>query len=208
MNLKEHTVKLYGHPWSNAARRVQMLCEELNVSYTYETVDVMRGDQNTPEFKKLNPNSKVPVIDDDGFLLWESQAIMRYLADKHKAVSWYPTVPKTRATVEQWLDWNQARLGPEAGKIMFNTHFAGDKRNVQAIEDGKKGLVNILPVMNSALDSRPYLCGDQITLADLATATNVAYLEACQYDLNPHASIRRWYQDIKARPSFAKTVPQ
>lgn len=70
----------------------------------------MSGKQNTSEFQKLNPNSKVPAID-DGFMPWESQAIMRYLADKHKAHAWYPTDPKARARVEQWLDWNQARLG-------------------------------------------------------------------------------------------------
>ncbi|MBL0121684.1 MAG: glutathione S-transferase family protein [Betaproteobacteria bacterium] len=201
-------MKLYGNYWSNAARRVQMLCEEMGIPYTYETVALAEGKQYTPEYQNLNPNSKVPAIDDDGFLLWESQAIMRYLADKHKAHAWYPTDLKARAKVEQWLDWNQTRLGPEAGKIMFNTHFAGDKRNVQSIEDGKKWLLKILPVMNSALDARSYLCGDQITLADLAAATNIAYLEACQYDFGPYPAIQRWFDSIKARPSFGKTAPK
>ncbi len=201
-------MKLYGNPWSNAARRVQMLCEELKIPYTYETVDLMQGLQYAPEFQRLNPNSKVPVIDDDGFLLWESNTIMRYLADKHKAATWYPTEPKARAIVEQWLDWNQTRIGPEAGKLMFNMHFAGDKRNDQSIEDGKKWLLKILPVMNSVLDTRPYLCDGQITLADLAAATNIAYLEACQYDFSPYPAIQRWYHAIKARPSFAKTAPR
>ena len=201
-------MKLYGHSWSNAARRVQMLCEELAIPYTYETVDLMDGKQYTPEYQKLNPNSKVPVIDDDGYVLWESQAIMRYLADKHKAHTWYPPDPKARAQVEQWLDWNQTRLGPEAGKIMFNTHFAGDNRNELSIEDAKKWLLKILPVLNSALDARPYLCGEQITLADLAIATNLAYLETCQYDLATYPAAQRWYHAIKARPSFAKTAPK
>jgi len=201
-------MKLYGHSWSNAARRVQMLCEELGIPYTYETVDLMGGKQYTPEFQKLNPNSKVPAIDDDGFMLWESQAIMRYLADKHKAHAWYPTDPKARARVEQWLDWNQTRLGTEAGKIMFNTHFAGDKRNDQAIEDAKKWLEKIFPVMDAELKNRSYLSGDQPTLADLAAASNLAYLEMCQYDLKPYSAITRWYDAMKKRPSFAKTAPQ
>ena len=201
-------MKLYGHSWSNAARRVQMLCEELGIPYTYEAVALMDGKQYTPEYQKLNPNSKVPAIDDDGFMLWESQAIMRYIADKHKAHTWYPTDLKARARVEQWLDWNQTRLGQEAGKIMFNTHFAGENRNDQAIEDGKKWLLKILPVLNSALDTRSYLCDDQITLADLAVATNIAYLEACQVDLGTYPAIQRWYNAIKARPSFAKTAPK
>ncbi|MBI5611513.1 MAG: glutathione S-transferase family protein [Gammaproteobacteria bacterium] len=201
-------MKLYGHPWSSNSRRVQLLCEELKIPYSHETVDLMKGAQYTPEFQALNPNAKVPVIDDDGFVLWESQAIMRYLADKHKANTWYPTEPKARAVVEQWLDWNQTRLGPEAGKIMYNTHFAGDKRNDQAIEDAKKWLEKILPVMDGALAKRPYLCGAAITLADLAVATNVAYLDHCRYDLAPYPAIRRWFDALKARPSFAKTAPK
>jgi glutathione S-transferase len=201
-------MKLYGHPWSNNARRVQMLCEELKIPYTYELVDLMQGQQYSPAFQAINPNSKVPVIDDDGFVLWESQAIMRYLADKHQAAAWYPTEPKARAVVEQWLDWNQTRLAAEAGKIMFNMHFAGDKRNDQAIEDAKKWLLKILPVMEGVLTRQPYLCGERITLADLAVATNIAYLEHCQYDLAPYSAIGRWYAAVKKRPSFSKTAPK
>ena len=200
-------MKLYGHPFSNAARRVQMLCEELGIPYTYETVDLQEGKQYTPEYQKLNPNSKVPVIDDDGFVLWESQAIMRYLADKHKAHAWYPTDPKARAHVEEWLDWNQTRLGPEAGKIMFNMRFAGDKRNDRAIEDGKKWLEKILPVMDSVLAKRKYLCGDQPMLPDLAVVTNLAYLEMCQCNLSLYPAVTEWYGAMKDRPSFAKTAP-
>ena len=200
-------MKLYGNPWSNAVRRVQMLCEELAIPYSYETVDLLAGKQYTPEFQKLNPNSKAPVIDDDGFVLWESQAIMRYLADKHQARAWYPSDAKARAQVEQWLDWNQTRLGPEAAKIMFNTHFAGANRNEQSIADGKKWLEKILPVMDAELKKRAYLSGDQPTLPDLAAATNLAYLEMCQYDLKPYPGVTRWYDNIKKRPSFAKTAP-
>lgn len=201
-------MKLYGHPWSSNARRVQMLCEELKIPYTYEAVDLKQGQQYTPEFQKLNPNSKVPVIDDDGFVLWESQAILRYLADKHQAAAWYPTERKQRAIVEQWLDWNQTRLGAEAGRLMFNTHFAGDKRDERAIEFAKKWLLQILPVMDGVLARQPYLCGERITLADLAAVTNVWYLETCQHDLAPYPNVGRWYAALKTRPSFSKTMPK
>ena len=201
-------MKLYGHPYSNAARRVQILCEECGIPYTYQVVNLMEGEQYKPEFLALNPNGKVPVIDDDGFVLWESQAIMRYLCDKHKSRSWYPDEPRARAQVEAWLDWNQTRLGPEAAKIMFNTHFAGDKSRPEVIEDARKWLLKILPMMNSELSKRKYLCGDQPTVADIAAATNLAYLEMCQYDLGPYPAVSKWYGTMKARPSFAKTAPK
>lgn len=201
-------MKLYGHPWSNAARRVQILCEECGIPYTYQTVDLMKGEQYKPEYQVINPNSKVPVMDDDGFVLWESQAIMRYLADKHKAHDWYPAEPKTRARIEQWLDWNQTRLGQEAARIMFNTHFAGDKRNDKAIEEAKGWLEKILPVLNGELTKHSYLGEEQPNLADIAVATNLSYLEMCQYDFTPYPAVKRWYERMKQRPSFAKTVPQ
>ena len=201
-------MKFYGHPYSSPSRRAQMLCEEAGIPYTFITVDLMGGQQYSPEFQALNPNSKVPVIDDDGFVLWESQAIMRYLADKHKASTWYPTEPKARAIVEQWLDWNHTRLGPEAGKIMYNMHFAGDKGNKDAIEDAKKWLVKILPVLEGVLSKQSYICGAQPTLADLAIVPNIAYLEFCKYDLSGYSAIGKWYEAMKQRPSFVKTTPK
>ncbi|TCV84076.1 glutathione S-transferase family protein [Sulfurirhabdus autotrophica] len=201
-------MKLYGHPYSNAARRVQMFCEECKIPYTYQMVDLMKGEQYAPEYLALNPNGKVPVIEDDDFVLWESNTIMRYLADKHKAESWYPRDAKSRSQVDQWLDWSQTRLGPEAGKIMFNTHFAGENGNKQAIEDGKKWLQKILPVMNALLSKQTYLCGEAITLADLAAVTNVAYLEMCRYELDEFPAVCNWYSSMKQRPSFVATVPK
>ncbi len=201
-------MKLYGHPYSAAARRVQMLCEECGIPYTYQVINLMEGEQYKPEYLALNPNGKVPVIDDDGFVLWESQAIMRYLCEKHEAKAWYPSEPRARAQVEAWLDWNHTRLGIEAAKLMFNTNFAGDNADKAAIEDAKKWLLKILPMMDAELKKRKYLCGDRPTVADLAAATNTAYLEMCQYDLDAYPAVTKWYGGIKARPSFAKTAPK
>lgn len=201
-------MKLYAHPYSNAARRVHMLCEECAIPYTYETVDLMKGEQYAPDFLAINPNAKVPAIEDDGFMLWESNAIMRYLAEKYGASSWWPKEPEARARVDQWLDWTQTRLGPEAGKIMFNTLFAGDNGDKQAIESAKKWLEKILPVMDSTLSKSDYLCGDTLTLADLAAVTNIAYLEMCEYDLGAYPNVNKWYRALKQRPSFAATAPK
>lgn len=200
-------MKLYAHPYSNAARRVHMLCEECAIPYTYQTVDLMTGEQYSPEFLAINPNAKVPAIEDNGFMLWESNAIMRYLAEKHGASTWWPKELVARAKVDQWLDWTQTRLGAEAGKLMFNTLFAGDKGDKQAIESAKKWLEKILPVMDGALAKSAYLCGEAPTLADLAAATNIAYLEMCRYDLSPYPNVGQWYAKMKQRPSFAATAP-
>jgi glutathione S-transferase len=201
-------MKLYGHPFSSHARRVQMLCEELDGAYDYQTVDLLKGEQQAPAFLALNPNGKVPTIDDDGFVLWESHAVMRYLADKHQARQWYPIEPQARAQAEAWLDWNHTRLGPEAGKIAFQMLILKDQGDPAKIADGKKWLEKILPVMEAALHRQPYLCGAQPTLPDLSAAANVAYLEMCRYDFGPYPAIAKWYAGMKTRPSFAKTAVQ
>jgi len=201
-------MKLYGHPFSSHARRVQMFCEELGVPYDYQVVDLFNKKQHAAEFLAMNPNGKVPVIDDDGFVLWESHAILRYLADKHGAHSWYPVDIKARSQVERWLDWNHTRLGPEVGKIAFNTLVLREKGNAQAIEDGKKWLLIILPVLDGELGKRRYVCGNDITIADLATVTSLAYLEKCQYSLADYPAIAKWYEAMKQRPSFAATAMQ
>lgn len=201
-------MKLYGHPFSNNVRRVQMLCEECGIPYRYETIDLMQGEQYSPAFLALNPNGAVPVIDDDGFVLWESQAIMRYLADKHEASTWYPTELKARARVDAWLDWNHTRLGPETGKIAFNTLFLGDKGDKQKIEEGKTMLEKVLPVLESALGAQSYIGGNQPTLADLAAVPNFAFLEMCRYDFGHYPAINAWYGAMKRRNSFAATAPK
>lgn len=199
-------MKLYGHPLSSNTRRVQMLCEELKIPYEYRKVDLSKGEQNRPEYLKLNPNGKVPALDDNGFVLWESQAILRYLAVKHGAATWYPTNLKKRAAVEQWLDWHQSRLAPEVGKLAMHTLFLGAKASPQAIEDAKSGLAKILPVMENALARQPYVASDNPTLADLAIASTMAYLDMCRFDLSAYPRISDWFGKMKARPSFKATA--
>lgn len=199
-------MKLYGHPLSSNTRRVQMLCEELKIPYEYKKVDLSKGEQYSPEYLKLNPNGKVPVLDDGGFLLWESQAILRYLAEKFKAKTWYPNQLKQRATVDQWLDWQQTRLSPDVGKLAMNVLFLGTKANKQAIEDAKSGLAKILPVLEQGLGQHAYISGDNPTLADLAIASTLAYLDMCRFDLSPYQRINAWFNKMKARPSFKATA--
>ena len=146
-------------------------------------------------------------MDDDGLCCGVAND-HAYLADKTQSCRLVSHEPKTRARIEQYGSIGTRRLGQEAGKIMYNTHFAGDKRNDKAIEDAKKWLEKILPVLDDELKQHSYLGDDQPNLADIAVATNMAYLDMCQYDLKPYPAVARWYDSMKKRPSFAKTVPK
>jgi len=199
-------MKIYGHPMSQHVRRIQMLCEEISTPYNFQPVALDKGEQYTEKFLEMNPNGKVPVIEDDGFVLWESHAIMRYIADKNKARKWYPTEPKARASVEKWLDWNHTRLNPEVTTIVMNTIIFGDKGDKLAVVAAKKSLEKVLPVLERALQSEHYLSGPEPTISDLSIVSTVSHLEMCNHDLSSYPAIGKWYGNMKRRPSFAKTA--
>jgi glutathione S-transferase len=199
-------VIVYAHHLSSHCRKVLLLCEELCIDYEYRDVDLFEGAQRLPQFIELNPNGRVPVIDDDGFVLWESQAILRYLAQREAAWQWYPRDPRSRALVDQWLDWNQTRLGPAVGMMAFNVLYAGDARDESAIAEGYDRLHEILPVLDRALALRAHIAADRATLADIAVAPNIAYLEESGYEVGAYGEIARWFNCMRERPAFARAV--
>jgi len=199
-------VILYAHHLSSHCRKVLLLCEELGIEYEYRNVDLFAGAQRHPRFVEINPNGRVPVIDDGGFVLWESQAILRYLAQREAAWEWYPRDIRARARVDQWLDWNQTRLGPAVGMMAFNILYAGDSRDEAAIADGRDRLGEILPILDRALAQRAHIAADWMTLADIAVAPNVVYLEESGYEVGAYSEIARWINGMRERPAFARAI--
>src|SRR5450631_4370637 len=103
-------LKVWGRANSVNVQKVLWTCEELALPYKRIEAGMEYGVVSTPEYKKLNPNAMVPTIDDDGFVLWESNAIVRYLAAKYGAGSLWPADPKIRASADRWMDWQQTTL--------------------------------------------------------------------------------------------------
>lgn len=194
-------MKFYTFPMSNHAARVQMLLEELEIPYTPHMVN-LDGDNRKPDYLKLNPNAKVPVIDDDGFILWESHAILRYLGNKY-GPAWYPTELQTRARVDQWLDWGHTRLNADAITINFNTIVLGEHGNQAKVRESKDNLKNLFPILDKALQNKDFVCG-AISIADLSLFTTVIYLKNNQVSLEAYPHISRWYNTIKQRSSATK----
>ena len=190
---------LYTFPWSNHAARVNIILQELNIPFDCKIVD-LRGENRTPAYLAMNPNAKVPLIDDHGFILWESHAIMRYLCDSYNGGHWYPSDTQQRAKVNQWLDWSHAHLNTEAITINFNSLILQENGDLQKVQTAKQNIKPLLSVLNSALKSRDYLC-DKISIADISLYTSVVYLVINGVDLGAYPEILRWYDAISERPS-------
>ncbi len=129
-------MKLYYHPASTTFRIILMFAAAEGIALDYELVDLMKGDQLEPEFKALNPNSLVPLLDDDGFRLTESGAIVRYLADKAGSAA-YPKELKARARVDEALQWFYSNYYKDAGYgLVYPQRFPHHKRPTDEIQAG------------------------------------------------------------------------
>lgn len=201
-------MKLYASPMSGSSRKVQMFCEEAKISYQYCLIDLAKGAHHEPSFLALNPNGQVPVLDDGGFVLWESQAILRYLATKYQALSWYPVELKARGLIDQWMEWNTSRLAPECTKLVVNLFFAREKSNERVVGEVQKTLAKVLPILDHTCGRHAYVAGNSATLADLSIIPSISNLEMCRFDLSAYKNISRWYSGMKERPSFKATAPK
>jgi glutathione S-transferase len=162
-------LKIWGRKNSSNVRKPLWAAEELGLAYEAIDAGGAFGVVDTPEYRAMNPNGRVPVIEDDGFVLWESNAIVRYLMARHAAGSaWYPADLQARATADKWMDWTTSSFaGP------FRTVFWGvlrtpaDQQDWSAIKAAIKECEALLTMADQALATRPYLSGDEIGMGDI-----------------------------------------
>ncbi|MBM3538766.1 MAG: glutathione S-transferase family protein [Alphaproteobacteria bacterium] len=187
-------------------RKVSIMLEELDLPYKVHAINIGKDDQFKPEFIAINPNSKIPaIVDPDGpggkLSLFESGAILIYLAEKHGR--FLPKDPRQRYIVLQWLMFQMGGVGPMFGQTH---HFL---RNApEDVPYGKKRYhtetKRLYGVMNKRLGEAKYLAGDEYTIADIATFPWVSRFEWHQVDLNEFPNVKRWFDEIAARPAVKK----
>lgn len=197
---------LYYHPYSQHARRVAALLEQADIPYETVHVALNEGAHLAPDYLSINPNHQVPTLVDGDVKIHESNATLRYLCHKFDLTDWYPAEPAVRATVEQWLDWNQCRLSRSVVDIVLNKVFMGDDADQEAIARGEKNIIELTAILAAALEKNDFLAGDAPSIADLSVASNISQLQLA--DAAPgHAAIQAWYQRICDIPGFKKTLP-
>ena len=156
-------MKLYNSNLSPNALRVRAVAKELDLPVEIIDVDLRKGENKAPEFLKINPNGKVPVLVDGDFVLWESRAINAYLAAKKPERDLYPADPKKRAIVDQWSYWQAIHLGPAMQRIVFERlikpRFGMGEADEKAVESGMKELAQWLPVLDADLAGKEWVTG-------------------------------------------------
>lgn len=200
-------LKLYHNPYSQHVRRVAALLEEAGIPYEPVHVALDQGAHMAPDYLAVNPNHQVPTLIDGNVKIHESNAILRYVCHKHALKNWYPTDPAVRAVVDQWLDWNQARLSSPVIDIVLNKVFLGDNADHEAIARGEKKMLELSAILATALGDSDYLSGDSPTIADLSVASNISQLQLADAVPNQPA-IQHWYGRVCTIPGFEKTLPK
>jgi glutathione S-transferase len=168
--------ELYTSPLSQHCRRVVSLLEEEGIAYTKHPIAIEQGEHMSPAYMAINPNHQLPALKVDDVVLLESNAMLRFLCDTHGLDAWYPKAALARATVDQWLDWNQCRLGPAVVQLVMNKVFLGPKGDPKAVEQAIEKLTDVFGVLESHLNGRTFVAGDRPTIADLSIASNVFQL--------------------------------
>ena len=197
-------LKLLGRATSGNVQKVMWLLDELSVPYTRENIGGPYGGNREPAYLKLNPNGIVPTLVDDDFALWESNAILRYLARRERAFQFYPQDMKGRALVEQWLDWQTSVLTPVVIPLFVGVIF--DKRAPADMPEVLAAVEEKLIILDAALEGHPFLCGEGLSLAEFALGPTVYRWFLFAAGTHPLPALKAWYEQLAARPAFEKNV--
>lgn len=198
-------MKLYYHPFSQHARRARIVSHELGLKPELIPVALEKGEHMAAEFLHLNPAHAVPVLDDGGFVLAESHAIMRYLCQRHGGERFYPVDVARRAEVDQWLDWTHCKLNPPIQTLAIQMLFMGDKSDPAVVQAARRDAAQALLVLEVGLPLKRGIGGPQTSLADIAAATTLDLYRACNGDLDSAPRVSSWFDKLRAEPAFVAT---
>jgi glutathione S-transferase len=200
-------IKLYGIPMSRASRCLWML-EELGVPYENVPVHFV-GEAQKPDFLKINPNGRIPALDDDGLVLFESLAINLHLARKYDAgKGLWPKSPDDQSRATQWSIWAMTEVEPPVMTVLRNRAFLPEpQRNEAEAKAGEAALAKPVAVLEGALAGRPYLLGDAFTVADLDVHSVIGLAPTfgkVKFDGTPH--VAGWLKRCGERPALARAM--
>jgi len=197
-------LRIYGIARTRAFRALWM-ADELGLDYEHLPIEIGDAGAAAPQFRKLNPNGRLPFIDDDGFVLFESLAITLYLARKHSSGGLYPATLEDEAKTWQWTSWALTEV--DRGVNIWSLHavrLPPDERDSARREEALRVLVKPFGVLDAALAMQPYLLGDDFTVADLNVAAVIS--RAVDMDLSAVPNLKGWLTRCLARPAAQKAL--
>jgi glutathione S-transferase len=202
-------MKMYAFASSPNCWKVLAVARELSLQIETIPIDLFSGETKSPAFLAKNPNGRVPVLEEDGFVLWESNAILAYLASQQPIPSLLPTKPRERADVDRWLFWESTYLSPAVWKVGFEKivkPMMKQAPDAALIAAGTADFAAVAKVLDDALVGKDYVAG-KLSIADFAIGPFVSLAAgACELDTTPYRNLRAWMARMNARKSVKQTM--
>lgn len=204
------TMRLYYHPLSSNSRRVLLTAYHLGLNLELVVVDLSEGEHKTPEYLRLNPNGRIPILVDGGLHLWESHAIMQYLADKSLEQDIYPQDVSARADVNRWLFWSANHFAPAAALIIrerVSKRIVGGSGAPDPLEiaRGEALLPAAALVLDRHLAGKQWIAQDRLTLADFAIASPLMHTSAAQLPVTEFENLQAWFARVQSLDAWTKS---
>ena len=203
-------MKLYSMQLSDNCRRVNATIQHLGLDV--EVIEQPMSELKNSGFLSLNPNGKVPTLVDGDTSLWESRAIMQYLASKKPGNSLWPSDPKLQASIARWQFWEASHLsrgtGAYAFQNLFKKMFMKQDADPVALAAGDKEWNTYAPILNAHLESNKWLVGDGVTLADFSVGACFSYAQASGLPLDRYPHIKAWLSRLDDVPAWKNTAPK
>lgn len=201
------SLRLYVFPPSPRARKVLAVAAHLNLPYEGRLVHLFRDDQNEPAFVALNPNRRMPVLWDDGFVLWEANAIAQYLAAKAPQANFGPRTPVEQAEVNRWQFWDLAHWEPAVdillGENLKKPMVLRQRPDPAAVLRGEEAFHACAEVLDPHLDGREFLACERVTVADFSLCAYLLYAEGAKMPLAPYPHLGAWRDRVLALPAWS-----
>jgi glutathione S-transferase len=200
-------LRILGRNTSSNVQKVLWCCDELGVAFEREDIGGEFGKNDTSEYLALNPNALVPTIIDDGFVLWESNAIIRYLAARHGVGTLCPENLADRANADSWMDWQQTTIGPPMG-VLFRGLLKSPPEAIEAaqIESALKKAAGTWRILDGQLSRRRYVTTDSLTMADIALGNAVHRWFKLPAQRPPLPNLEAWYRRLCDRPNYQRRI--
>jgi glutathione S-transferase len=199
-------LKVWGRLNSINVQKAMMAVEELGLPHERVDAGMQYGVTKTPEYLRMNPNSRVPTIDDDGFVLWESNVIVRYLCAKHAPGTLWPVDPRARADIDRWMDWQQNHHNGPLTTLFWGLVREPGARSPAEIEAAKKTMAQNMLMLEARLDGREWMGGDAFTMVDCVIGPALHRWSNVPIERGSLPNVERYYRALMERPSAKKLL--
>ena len=203
-------LKLWGRLNSVNVQKVVWALDEIGLAYDRIDAGTPFGVNDTPDFLRMNPNGLVPVIEDDGFVLWESNAVVRYLAARYAEGSLLPADLRVRADADRWMDWQATTFLPAVGPAFMNlVRTPEEKRDAKAIESSRERGERAAAILDARLADRAFLAGEAFTMGDIPVGCVLHRWMHLPVERERRPNLEAYYERLRGRAATGQvfTLP-